>query len=127
LVSQAEMQLMVSIQILALVMCGVNPTVIKVAGDKVDAALGFVEFRTDEVMPSLWKVKAEIGSFLPIDCVEFHIKHTAFYFHQYPKLNTVIFAPLDHDKHSSVLRMAKKEIQYHPDHRFMFDMSKVVF
>jgi hypothetical protein len=127
LVSQAEMQLMVSIQILALVMCGVNPTVIKVAGDKVGAALGLVELQTKEVMPSLWKVKAEIGSFLPIVCKIFHIKHTAFYFHQHPKLNSVVFAPLDHDKHSSVLRMAKKEIQYHPDHRFMFDMSKVVF
>jgi len=125
-VPQEELKMMIEIQLLTLVACGLNITQIKFAGDRVGAAMGMKEIHGITGLNS-WTYESQLKSYMPEECGIYLVKHTARYFHQFGMLGEVVLDEVDLVSKSSTSGMASRPKQTAPDLKFMESMGIFVY
>jgi hypothetical protein len=126
MVSEEEMKILIEIQLLTLIACGVRITQLKFAGDKVGTAMGMTENIVIGGLNS-WKISSLVSSHLPKDCECYLVKHTARYFHQFAMLDKVVLGNIDLSALCSTSEKTGKATQICPDQKFMEAMSIFVY
>ena len=126
MVSEEEMKILIEIQLLTLIACGVRITQLKFAGDKVGTAMGMTENIVIGGLNS-WKISSLVSSYLPKDCECYLVKHTARYFHQFAMLDKVVLGNIDLSALCSTSEKTGKATQICPDQKFMEAMSIFVY
>jgi hypothetical protein len=126
LATREEMKMMIEIQLLTLVVCGLNITQIKFAGDRVGAAMGMKENHGITGLNS-WTFESQLKSYMPEECGIYLVKHTARYFHQFGMLGEVVLDEVDLVSKSSTSGMASRPKQTAPDLKFMESMGIFVY
>ena len=109
LVTEEELNLMVSIQIVALLSCGLKFNVIRFAGDRVTSAMGMKSIGKTTNGMELYSMESKLTTFIPSSTYLLSTKHTAYYFHRYPALANVIFATIDESNIKSSAAKSNKK------------------
>jgi hypothetical protein len=126
MVPNDEMKIMIEIQLLTLVACGINITQIKFAGDRVGAAMGMKENHGITGLNS-WTIESQLTSYMPEECGIYLVKHTARYFHQFGMLGEAVLDEVDQVSKSSTSGAAYRPKQTKPDLEFMDSMGIFVY
>lgn len=127
LVSDDELLLLINIQLVALVSCGVNLTHIKFAGDRVGIAMDLLENINHLPKINTWVIKEQTArEIIPMNCKIYLVKHTAFYFHKFKLLDKLVLGPLDYKENSSGLRSTNTRGQL-PDSEWSKAFGRFIF
>jgi hypothetical protein len=126
MVPNDEMKIMIEIQLLTLVACGINITQIKFAGDKVGSVMGMKENVLITGLNS-WTIDSLIKNYLAGNCDFYLVKHTARYFHQFGMLGEVVFDEVDLVSKISTSGIACRPKQTKPDLELMDSMAIFVY